>query len=58
MTNVILMFVGIALVMTVVVFLDWLARRKERQSEHRPAALNVSGHKIQVTRSKSQDPTL
>jgi len=38
MTNVILMFVGMALVGTVVVFLDWLARRKERQSEHRPSA--------------------
>ena len=31
MTNVILMFVGIALVMTVVVFLDWLAGRKPRK---------------------------
>lgn len=38
MTNVILMFVGIALVGTVVVFLDWLARRKEQQSERQPPA--------------------
>ena len=38
MTNVILMFVGIGLVATVIVVLDWLARRKERQSEQRPPA--------------------
>jgi hypothetical protein len=38
MTTVIVMFVGIALVATVVAILDWLARRKERQSEHRPPA--------------------
>jgi hypothetical protein len=38
MTNVILMFVGIALVATVVVSLDWLARRKERQSDDQPPA--------------------
>lgn len=38
MTWVILVFVGIGLVMTVVTVLDWLARRKERQSDHRPPA--------------------
>ena len=58
MTGVFVLFGGILFFCAVIVFLDWLARRKERQSEHRPAALNVSGHKIQVTRSKSQDPTL
>lgn len=35
MTWVILMFVGIGLVMTVITVLDWLARRKERQSDER-----------------------
>jgi len=38
MTNVILMFVGIALVGTIIVLLDWLGRRKERQSEDHPPA--------------------
>jgi hypothetical protein len=38
MTNVVLMFVAIGLVGTVVVFLDRLARRKERQSEDHPPA--------------------
>ena len=38
MTWVILMFVGIGLVMTVITALDWLARRKERQSDQRPPA--------------------
>lgn len=38
MTTVIVMFVGIALVATVVTVLDWLARRKDRQSNNRPTA--------------------
>jgi len=38
MTGVIVMFVGIAVVATIIAVLDWLARRKERQSEHRPPA--------------------
>lgn len=38
MTNVVLMFVAIALVGTVIALLDWLARRKERQSDHHPPA--------------------
>ena len=38
MTTVIVMFVGIALIGTVITVLDWLARRKERQSQHRPPA--------------------
>ena len=29
---------GIALILWTVVFLDWLARRKDRRSDHRPAA--------------------
>jgi Flp pilus assembly pilin Flp len=36
MTAVIVMFVGIALVGTVVTVLDWLARRKEQQPNSRP----------------------
>jgi len=32
------MFGGIALISGIVVLLDWLARRKDRQSENRPAA--------------------
>ena len=38
MTGVIVMFVGIALVATVFVVLDWLARRRERQPEQHPPA--------------------
>ena len=38
MTGVIVMFVGIAVVATIIAVLDWLARRKERQSEHQPPA--------------------
>jgi len=38
MTWVIVMFVAIGLVATVITLLDWLARRKERQSEHQPPA--------------------
>jgi hypothetical protein len=38
MTNVVLMFGGIALIGSVVALLDFLARRKERQSEHHPPA--------------------
>jgi len=38
MRNVILMFAGIALFGAIVALLDWLARRKERQSERRPSA--------------------
>jgi hypothetical protein len=30
------MFVGIALIGTVIAVLDWLARRKEQQSQHHP----------------------
>jgi hypothetical protein len=36
MTTVIVMFVGIGLIATVITVLDWLARRRERQSEHHP----------------------
>ncbi len=35
---VIVMFVGIALIATVIALVDWLARRNERQSEQRPPA--------------------
>jgi len=38
MTTVIVMFVGIGLVATVITVLDWLARRKERESEPHPPA--------------------
>jgi hypothetical protein len=38
MTNVILMFGGILLVGIVIALLDRQARRKERQSENRPAS--------------------
>lgn len=38
MRNVVLMFSGILLIGGIVVLLDWLARRKERQAEHRPPA--------------------
>jgi hypothetical protein len=38
MTNVILMFGGILLFAGIITLLDWLARRKERQSQNRPTA--------------------
>lgn len=38
MTAVIGMFAMIALVGTVIALLDWLARRKEQQSERQPPA--------------------
>ena len=38
MTGVIVLFGGIAVIGVIVALLDWLARRKDRQSENRPAA--------------------
>ena len=38
MTTAVVMLGGIALIGWTVVLLDWLARRKDRRSEHRPAA--------------------
>jgi hypothetical protein len=38
MTGVLVLFGGILLFGTIITLLDWLARRKERHSEHRPAA--------------------
>jgi hypothetical protein len=38
MRNVVLMFSGMLAVGWIIVLLDWLARRKERQSERRPPA--------------------
>ena len=38
MTGVFVMFGGIALIVGIVAILDWLARRKDHQSENRPAA--------------------
>ena len=38
MTTVVVMLGGIALIGWTVVLLDWLARRKDRRSGHRPAA--------------------
>jgi hypothetical protein len=38
MTTIVVMLGGIALIGWTVVLLDWLARRKDRRSEHRPAA--------------------
>lgn len=38
MTGVFVLFGGIALFGVIIALLDWLARRKERQSKHRPAA--------------------
>ena len=38
MRNVVLMFSGILLIGGIVVLLDWLARRKERQSGQHPPA--------------------
>jgi hypothetical protein len=37
MTTAVVMLGGIALIGWTVVLLDWLARRKDRRSEHRPA---------------------
>ena len=38
MTGVLVLFWGIALIFGVIVLFDWLARRKDRESENRPAA--------------------
>lgn len=38
MTGFFVLFGGIALFAVTITLLDWLARRKERQSEHRPPA--------------------
>ena len=38
MTGVLVLFGGIALFGVVIAVLDWLSRRKDRQSENRPAA--------------------
>ena len=38
MTGYFVLFGGIMLFAAVITLLDWIARRKERQSEHRPAA--------------------
>jgi hypothetical protein len=38
MRNVVLMFAGIVALGWIVVLLDWLARRKDRQSQHQPPA--------------------
>ena len=38
MTTAFAMLGGIALIGGIIVFLDWLARRKDRRSEHRPTA--------------------
>jgi hypothetical protein len=38
MTTALVMLAGIALIAWIVVLLDWLARRKDRQSEHRRSA--------------------
>jgi hypothetical protein len=38
MRNVVLMFSGILLICAVITLLDWLSRRKDRNSEHRPPA--------------------
>jgi hypothetical protein len=38
MTGFFVLFGGILLFATIVTLLDWLARRKDRQSEHRPPA--------------------
>jgi hypothetical protein len=37
MTTSLVMLGGIAVIAGIVVLLDWLARRKDRKSEHRPA---------------------
>jgi flagellar biogenesis protein FliO len=38
MTTALFMLGGIAVILGIVVLLDWLARRKDRQSRRRPAA--------------------
>ena len=38
MTTALFMLAGIALIAWIVVLLDWLGRRKDRQSEHRRSA--------------------
>ena len=38
MTTALVMLGGITLVVGIVVLLDWLARRKDRKSQHRPTA--------------------
>ena len=38
MTNVLVMFGGILLIGVIIALLDWLAQRKEQQSERRPPA--------------------
>jgi hypothetical protein len=38
MTTALVMLGGITLIAGIVVLLDWLARRKDRRSGHRPAA--------------------
>ena len=38
MTTAVVMLGGIALIGWTVVLFDWLARRKDRRPEHRPAA--------------------
>lgn len=38
MTTAFVMLGGIALIAWTVVLLDWFARRKDRKSQHRPAA--------------------
>ena len=38
MTGVFVLFGGLALILSVVALLDWLTRRKDRQSENRPVA--------------------
>ena len=38
MTGVFVLFGGIAVILWIIALLDWLGRRKDRQSENRPAA--------------------
>ncbi len=38
MANALLIVWGIIFVVAIVALLDWLGRRKDRQSKHRPAA--------------------
>ena len=38
MTGVFVLFGGIAVICGIITLLDWLARRKDRQSENRPVA--------------------
>jgi hypothetical protein len=38
MMTIVVMLGGIALIGWTIVLLDWFARRKDRQSEHHPAA--------------------